>query len=67
MDTESIIKNQIENSISVKEAILTDAALLKNIQDAAEMLQMHIAVDLKPYWRAMAEVLLMPSILQGNL
>lgn len=37
MDTESIIKNQIENSISVKEAILTDAALLKNIQDAAEM------------------------------
>ena len=37
MDTESIIKNQIEKSISVKEAILTDVALLKNIQDAAEM------------------------------
>ncbi|MBF0648785.1 D-sedoheptulose 7-phosphate isomerase [Dysgonomonas sp. GY75] len=37
MNTESIIKNQIEKSISVKEAILTDVALLKNIQDAAEM------------------------------
>ncbi len=37
MDTENIIKNQIEKSISVKEAILTDVALLKNIQAAADM------------------------------
>lgn len=37
MDTESIIKDQIEKSISVKEAILTDVALLKNIREAAEM------------------------------
>ncbi|SBV95780.1 D-sedoheptulose 7-phosphate isomerase [uncultured Dysgonomonas sp.] len=37
MDTECIIKDQIEKSISVKEAILTDVALLKNIREAAEM------------------------------
>ncbi len=37
MNTRDIITGQIENSISVKEAILADIALLKNIQDAAEM------------------------------
>jgi D-sedoheptulose 7-phosphate isomerase len=37
MDTKDVIINQIENSISVKEAILADITLLKNIQDAAEM------------------------------
>lgn len=37
MYTKDIIIGQIEKSISVKEAILTDIALLKNIQDAAEM------------------------------
>ncbi|GAB6120613.1 D-sedoheptulose-7-phosphate isomerase [Dysgonomonas termitidis] len=38
MDTKDIIIGQIENSISVKEAILTDITLLKNIQDAAGMI-----------------------------
>lgn len=37
MNTRDIITGQIKNSISVKEAILTDSTLLKNIQDAAEM------------------------------
>ncbi len=37
MNTRDIITDQIKNSISVKEAILADIALLKNIQDAAEM------------------------------
>lgn len=37
MDTKDLIKAQIESSISVKQAILTDASLLKNILAAAEM------------------------------